>query len=465
MERSLRQILPSVHWTDEVTLDVLSQVIARPVIQAVLSRLGVSEIRVRKLTMELIVLLCIAMNLFTEEAIESVMRKLVAGQRFLSLANAEKMWSGASAICQRRQQLGVRPMVELYKAVCQPLATPATPTAFLFGLRLMAVDGTVEDVPDTPANRSYFGGQSGSRGDSAFPQMRCVYLCECGTHAICDAGVWPYKIGERHGGLRLLRSVGPGMLALWDRGFHSFDMCNRTRRQRQAHFLGRVPAQVVFQPVRHLPDGSDLAYIHPSEYQRRKAGERLLVRVIEYTIADPGRPGHAEPHRLVTSLLDHQRCPAHDLAVAYHERWAVEITIDEVDTHQRRPLRPLRSRTPLAVIQEFYGLLIAHYLIRSIMHEAAIQAEVAPDRLSFVHAVRIIRDAVFPSQILDLSQAAAWREQMLREIGSKVLPLRSNRSNPRVVKRKMSKFKLKREQHLHWPQPTKHISDAIVLLI
>jgi hypothetical protein len=242
-------------------------------------------------------------------------------------------------------------------------------------------------------------------------------------------------------------------------------MCDRTYRQRKADFLGRVPAHVVFRPIHRLSDGSYLAYIYPSEYKRRKAGERLLVRVIEYTIDDPGRPGHGEHHRLVTSLLNHKRYPAHDLAVAYHERWEVEITIDEVDTHQRRPLRPFRSRSPLAVLQEFYGLLIAHYLIRSIMHESAIKANVAPDRLSFVHAVRVIRDAVFPSQILDLSQAAEWREQMLREIGRKVLPLRSNRSNPRVVKRKMSKFDLKREQHRHWPQPTKHISDAIVLLI
>jgi hypothetical protein len=356
-------------------------------------------------------------------------------------------------------------MVALYKEVCQPLATPATRDAFLFGLRLLGVDGTVEDVADTPANSRYFGRQTGSRGDSAFPQLRAVYLCECGTHAICDAGAWPYRVGERTGGLRVLRSVGPGMLALWDCGFHSYDMCNRCSRQQKADFLGRVPSQVRFTPIRHLPDGSYLAYIRPSEYQRRKKDECLLVRVIEYTIDDPGRPGHGELHRLVTSLLDHERYPAHDLAVAYHERWEVEITIDEVDTHQRRAFRPFRSRTPLGVLQEFYGLLIAHYLIRSIMHEAALKADVAPDRLSFVNSVRIIRSAVFQSQIVAPSQANDWRERMLRDIGREILPERANRSNPRVIKRKMSKFDLKREQHRHWPQPTKSIADAIVLLI
>lgn len=465
MERSLRQITATVHWAREITLDVLCERISSRRIVSVLARLGVNEQRVRKLTMELIVLLCIAMNLFTEEAIDDVLQKLIAGQRFLSLTDDNQMSSGASAICQRRQQLGVSPMVALYKEVCQPLATPATRDAFLFGLRLMGVDGTVEDVADTPVNSRYFGRQTGSRGDSAFPQLRAVYLCECGTHAICDAGAWPYRVGERTGGLRVLRSVGPGMLVLWDCGFHSYDMCERCLRQQKADFLGRVPSQVHFTPIRHLPDGSYLADIQPSDYQRRKKGEHLLVRVIEYTIDDPGRPGHGERHRLVTSLLDHQRYPAHDLAVAYHERWEVEITIDEVDTHQRRAFRPFRSRTPLGVLQEFYGLLIAHYLIRSIMHEAALKADVAPDRLSFVNSVRIIRSAVFQSQIVAPSQASDWRERMLRDIGREILPERANRSNPRVIKRKMSKFDLKREPHRHWPQPTKSIADAIVLLI
>jgi hypothetical protein len=465
MERSLRQITSSVHWTREIKLDVLSEKISSARIMSVLARLGVSEQRVRKLTMELIVLVCIAMNLFTEEAIDDVLQKLIAGQRFLSLTDEKQMGSGASAICQRRQQLGVAPLVALYKDICQPPATPKTRDAFLFGLRLMGVDGTVEDVADTPANSDYFGRQTGSRGDSAFPQMRAVYLCECGTHAICDAGTWPYSVGERKGGLRVLRSVGPGMLILWDCGFHSYDMCERCFRQQKAHFLGRVPGHVRFTPFRYLPDGSYLAYLRPSEYQRRKMGERLLVRVIEYTIDDPGRPGHGEHHRLITSLLNHKLYPAHDLAVAYHQRWEVEITIDEVDTHQRHALQPFRSRTPLGVLQEFYGLLIAHYLVRSIMHEAALTADVAPDRLSFVNSVRIIRNAVFQSQIVAPSQAIKWQERMLRDIAREILPERANRSNPRVIKRKMSKFDLKREPHRHWPQPTKPFADAVVLLI
>ena len=463
MERSLRQVNPTVHWTQEVTLEMLSRVITRARIDAILEALKLTELRVRKLTMGITIWLCIAMNLYTEESIDDVMVKLVAGPRFLRPMDDIEV-AGASAICQRRQQLGVAPMVALFREVCTPLATTNTQDAFLFGLRLMAIDGTVEDVADTPANASYFGRQTGSRGDSAFPQMRCVYLCECGTHAICDGGAWSYKTSERSGGLRGLRSVGPEMLVMWDRGFHSFDMCARCSKQNAA-FLGRVPSHVRFTPISRLPDGSYLAYIQPSEYKRRKKGERLLVRIIEYTIHDPARTGHGERHRLVTSLLDPILYPAHDLAVAYHERWEVEIAIDETDTHQRRPLHPFRSRTPLGVLQEFYGLLLAHYLIRAIMHEAALQANVAPDRLSFVYTVRILRTAVFQAQIVASEQNADWYQQLLRDIGQAKLPQRVNRINPRVIKRKMSKFDLKREQHCHWPQSAKSFSETVVLLI
>jgi len=462
MERSLRQIDPFVHFTQEATLDALGHTLARSRIEDVLAGLGISEQRARKLTMVLAVLVCVAMNLFTEEAIDDVLVKLLQGPRFLR-PDEDLEAASASAICQRRQQLGVAPMVALVRAVCQPLATPDTRDAFLFGLRLMAIDGATEDVADTPANAAYFGRQTGSRGDSAFPQVRVVYLCECGTHALCDAGFWPYHVSERVGGLRVLRSVRAGMLVMWDRGFHSYDMCVRCR-QRQAHFLARLPAHVRLTPIRHLSDGSYLAYLRPSEYHRRKRGERHLVRVIEYTLDDPTRPGHGERHRLITSLLDEVAYPAHTLACAYHERWEVEITIDETDTHQRRPRQPLRSRRPLGVLQELYGLLLAHYAIRAVMHQAALKADVAPDRLSFVNTLRILRSAVFEFQIVAESQKAAWYERLLKDIGREQLPERDNRRNPRVVKRKMSNFKLKRSHHYHWPQPTKAFAETVVIL-
>ncbi len=463
MQRSLRELTPTVHFTADATLAALGQVLALSRIEAVLARVGIGPGRKRKLTWALAVLLCIAMNVFTEEALDAVLAKLLQGPRFLRPAD-DLVRASASAISQRRQQLGVRPMQALFREVCQPLATPTTPEAFLWGFRLMAIDGTTEDVADTPANACFFGRHRGARGDSAFPQVKAVYLCECGTHAVCDAGFWPCHTSERVGGLRMLRSVGPGMLVLWDRGFHSYDMCVRCVAQ-GAHFLSRLPAHVKLQAVQRLPDGSYLAYLQPSEPSRRKHGEKLLVRVMEYTLNDPGRPGHGQTHRLLTSLLEADAYPAHALACAYHERWDVELTIDEMDTHQRRPRQPLRSRTPLGVLQELYGLLLAHYAVRAVMHEAALQAGVAPDRLSFVGAVRLLRSAVFEAQIVAQSQFAQWYARLLRDIGREQLPERDNRCNPRVVKRKMSNFDLKREPHRHSPQPTKPFAEAIVILI
>jgi hypothetical protein len=331
----LRMIADNVKFPEAVQLNALEQAMPQAMVEAVIADLGAEEQRTRKLPAVMTAMLCIAMGLFTNIALEQVLKKMVKGLRYI-WPDTDYQTANKSAISQARYRLGAQPVVELFHRVCQPLATEQTPGAFLFGLRLMSIDGTTEDVPDTPANAAFFGRHHGDRGDSAFPQTKVVYLCESGTHAICDAGFWPCHTSERVGGLRVLRSIGPGMLVMWDRGFHSFDMAYRTR-WREAHFLGRLPAHVKPKFVCALPDGSYLAYIYPSDYQRKKRGEHLLVRVIEYTIDDPQRSGHAERHRLITSLLNPYLYPAHTLACEYHQRWEVEITIDEVDTHQRLP--------------------------------------------------------------------------------------------------------------------------------
>lgn len=458
MQRSLRQIDAAVHLTSEATLEAIGEIVSLRKIKNVLAPIGKSELRVRKLTMALVVLVCIAMNLFTEEAIEDVLAKLMQGPRFLR-PEKDIVTASKGAICQRRRQLGVTPMVSLFREVCQPMATPKTPGAYLFGLRMVAIDGTKEDIADTPENARYFGRPASGRGDGAFPQVLGIYLCECGTHAICDAGFWPCHTAESICGRRILRSVGPGMLVMWDCGFHSVEMCTICLEQQGAQFLGRIPVRI--KPVFHqqLSDGSYLAYI------RNRPGKKLLVRVIEYKLDDPGRPGHGERRRLITSLLDETAYPAHTLACAYHERWEVEIAIDEMDTHQRKPKLPLRSRTPLGVLQELYGLLIAHYCVRKVMHDAAIQAGLDPDRLSFIKSLRILRNAVFEFQIVAEDQKPLLHQQLLRDIARTKLPERANRSNPRVVKRKMSNFYKKRDKHRNWPQPKKPFSDAVVMLI
>jgi hypothetical protein len=316
----------------------------------------------------------------------------------------------------------------------------------------------VETLPDTPANEAYFGRQTGNRGNSAFPQVRCVYLCECGTHAIFDAGFWPYRISERVGARRLLRSVETGMLVTWDRGFHEFDMVAGVLN-RGGHGLARLPAHVKPTWIAALPDGTRLGYIYPSDYQRRKRAERLVVRIIEYEIDDPARPGHAQRHRLLTTRLEPDLYPARDLVYLYHQRWEIEV----IDTHKRWLPRPLRSLQPVGVIQELYALLSAHFVVRSVMHPAAVTHHLDPDRLSFVNSLRLLVDALPEFQLVDPSDHPRLWARLLRDIAHFRLPERENRSNPRVVKRKMSNFKLKRPEHCRWPQPTKEFRDAILL--
>lgn len=253
------------------------------------------------------------------------------------------------------------------------------------------------------------------------------------------------------------------MLIMWDRGFHDFDMVVNAQKQ-GAEVLGRLPSHVKPQRIRTLPDGSWLAYLRPSEYQRRKRGERILVRIVEYTILDPALPGYGERHRLVTTLLEPEAYPALDLACAYHERWEIEVVIDEVDTHQRLVGRPLRSLKPVGVIQELYGLLVAHYAIRFLMHEAACQADIDPDRISFVHALNVIHDAIPEFQMTTPEQLPQLYTRLLRDIVDGLLPERRLRSNPRAVKRKMSNFHLKRAEHQSWPQPTLPFRQAVGLI-
>jgi hypothetical protein len=323
-----------------LTFDALSQAIPTTAITQVIAQEGGAETRVRRLTAALTVWLVIALHLFPAVAISGVFRKLARGLRLL-WPDPEIPLPTDSALAYRRQQLGARPMVALFQQVCQPIATPQTQGAFLFGLRLMAIDGAGEDVPDTPANAKAFGRHARARGASAFPQRQGGYLVECGTHVVVDAGFWPCHTSERVGGFRLLRSVARGMRLMWDRGFHDFDMVLATR-QRGAHVLSRLPAGVKPLPLRTLPDGALLAYLLPSDDARRRRGVRILVRVITYTLTDPALPGSGAPHRVLTTLLNPRLAPAYDLACGYHERWESEIVIDEIDTHQRLVGRTLR---------------------------------------------------------------------------------------------------------------------------
>jgi hypothetical protein len=449
-------------FCQELKLEALQRVIPRETVHAVLSQHHAHAARVRKLTMGVVVWIVLAMHLYPRVAIPDLLAKLGHGLRLL-WPELTETYPTASAFTYRRYQLGARPLAALFQRICVPLATPHTPGAFLGRFRLMAIDGSVKDVPDTPANVAAFGRHGTDRGPAAFPQLVVVTLTECGTHAVVDAGFWPCHTSERVGARRLLRSVGPGMLLMVDRGLYSYAMVARTR-SRGAHVLFRVPAGPQFPRVRVLADGSTLVWLEETRPNGKKTGKRLLMRLVEYTLRDPGRPGDRERHRVITSLLNPQRWPAGEVACAYHERWETEITIDEQDTHQRLVNQPLRSQKPVGVIQELYGLLLAHYAIRFLMHEAALTAEVAPTRLSFVHALRVVEDAISDFEIPAPELLPLYYARLIRDIAAGRLPARRNRICPRVVKRKMSKWPLKRAEHRHAPQPSGSFRDAVRLI-
>lgn len=292
----------------------------------------------------------------------------------------------------------------------------------------------------------------------AIPQARCVYLVECGTHIIFDAGIWRYADSEKVVARRLLRSVSAEMLVMLDMGLTSMETLFASG-ERGADFLARVESRWRLDPVVSLEAGSYLADLfYPDAPPARS--KQLRVRGVVYTLDAPDRPGHGQSHRLLTSLLDPTVTPALDLVCTYHERWEIESTLDELDTHQRLSPKPFRSHSPVGVSQEIYALFIAHFVGRCWMRQTAHSLALDPDRLSFIHCLRVLRDSLplphlnlpFPFSTILCDTLASW-----------VLPLRDNRITPRVLKRRLSKFQRKRPSDRHPPQPTKLFREAIRL--
>lgn len=462
MPYRLRTIDPNTPFADQLTMDLFAQHLPHEHIVAALTTAHQRQQRVRKLSHVVVVWLVIAMSIWTHLSIEHAFQKLARGLRFI-WPEALPVWPTRSAVCQRRYQLGVQPFAALFQQRCIPCATPATPGAFAFGYRLMAIDGTVEPVPDTPRNAAYFGRMSGSRGASAFPQLRAVYLVECGTHALVDAGFWPCQTHERVGGYRMLRTLQPDMLVMWDRGFHAYGMFAGAV-QRGSQVLARLSNLVTPQVRETLADGSALIDLPPTEHVRTADPAPIRLRMITYQLKDPALGDPTVQHRIVTTLLDPERYPAVDLVCTYHDRWEIEVVIDELDTHQRLVGRPLRSQLPVGVLQELYGLLVAHYLVRTVMHEAALLHAVDPDRISFFHTVRLIQDAITESQMIDAHSLPQRYTQLLRDVGVCLLPPRRLRLYPRQVKQKMTKFLRKRPDDPPLPQPTMLFRAAVALV-
>jgi hypothetical protein len=359
MPYSLRDYTPDDKLCQHLYPEAFAQIMPLETICEVLSSSQAWEEREQKLNMVSIISLLLAMGLFPRLSIPHVLSKLAQGTRFV-WADPGIELAGPNAISYRRQQLGILPLRRLFETVCRARATPETRGAFRFGYHVMALDSTLENVPDTPANDAVFGRTSSNHGQSAFPQVRGTYLLECGTHLLVDAVFAPCRPSEQLSAPFLLPRLKRGMLLLLDRGFHRAKLF-WAMRQSEAHVLGRLSASAILHYDRQLADGTYLAWLYPDDDQGHQRGKPMAVRVIEYRLDDPLRNPTGETHRLVTSLLNPRTAPALDLINLYHERWEIELAIDELDTHQRLCQRTLRSLTPQAgdpgTLRPFVGLL------------------------------------------------------------------------------------------------------------
>jgi Insertion element 4 transposase N-terminal/Transposase DDE domain len=388
MARTLAELPKGSRITDYINLGVVAKTFPEATVKSVLAETGRSSRRQRELPAHVVVYYVIALALYMQSSYREVLRCLLEGIQWLLNPTVRLKVTGKSGISQARTRLGVEPLKQLCEQIVRPIATKDTKGAWYRGWRLVSLDGSTLDVADEDANDEAFGRPVAQRGQSAYPQLRFVSLVENGTHVLFGSQMGSYKTSELALAKEVLPWLGEGMLCLADRYFFGFDFWCQAQATR-ADLLWRVRKNLRLACEQRLADGSYLSRIYPSGADYRRKTHGVLVRVIDYQLA--GVAGAEPIYRLLTTILDPKKAPAHELAALYHERWEIETALDELKTHLRGARIVLRSKTADLVRQEFYGLLMAHFAIRGLMHEAALKADEDPDRLSFVHAVRVIR--------------------------------------------------------------------------
>lgn len=390
MARSAMTMATGGKIAERLSVGVLAQIYPWKTLSGVLRRTGTESERVRDLPAEVVTYYVMSLGLFMAVSTREVLRVLVEGLQWLGTSGQAQPLRVASkaAISQARTRLGVEPLKQLWEQTAQPLAPGSLAGAFYRGRRLVALDGTTLDVPDTQANARRFGKPGTSRGQAAFPQVRLVGLVETGAHAMLAVALAPYKTGEHTLAKAVVPKLTADMLCLADRLFASFSLW-RQAAETGAHLLWRVRTNYRLPVETVLADGSYLSTFYPSTADQRHHTNGVRVRVIEYVLENHPK---GETYRLMTTLLDADQAPALELAALYPERWELEGMFDELKTHLRGGQHViLRSKTPELVEQEIYGLLLAHRAVRSLMGRAAHQEQLDPDRLSFTHSVRVLR--------------------------------------------------------------------------
>ncbi len=455
MSRTVASLPAGSRITDYISLGVVAKTFPLEKIRASLAATGKESVRQRDLPAHVVVYYVIALALYMQSSYREVLRCLLEGIQWLVEPAAGINVAGNSGISQARTRLGWEPVRQLHDEVVRPVAVAATKGAWYRAWRLISVDGSTLDVADEKGNNEAFGRPGASRGESAYPKIRFVSLVENGTHVLFGSRMADYATSEIALAKTVLPSLCKGMLCLADRGFFGFEMWKQAAAT-GADLLWRVRKNIHLPCEKRLPDGSYLSRIYPSQQDQRRGRNGIVVRVIEYRLE--GVEGAEPLYRLATTILDHELAPAAELAALYHERWEIETAFDELKTHLRGAHIVLRSKTPDLVRQEFYGLLMAHFAVRGLMHEAALRADKDPDRLSFLHAVRVVRRKMAAFGAIPPSGPKKFHNAVLDEILDESAASSRNRRNPRGVKRKMSNFPLRRG---YKRSPLSDISAAI----
>lgn len=388
MARTLATLPEGSRITDYISLGVITKTFPLQKVREVLAATGKASQRERDLPAHVVVYYAIALGLYMHSSYREVLRCLLEGVQWLLDPAVTLKVAGNSGISQARTRLGWEPLQQLHDALVKPIAVAATKGAWYRDLRIVSIDGSTMEVADEAANDQAFGRPGASRGESAFPQMRFVSLVESGTHVLFGTQQGPYATGEITLAKTVVGALQKGMLCLADRNFFGFPLWVQARNT-GADLLWRIKASAQLPVQRQLRDGSYLSTFYASAQDRRHQHNGQQVRVIEYCLQGVAE---AEPiYRLVTTLLNPTQAPAAALAALYHERWEIETALAELKTHLRGAKLVLRSKTPDLVRQEFYGLMMAHFAVRGLMHEAALQADIDADQLSFLHTVRVVR--------------------------------------------------------------------------
>lgn len=369
-----------------------------------------------------------------------------------------------ATLTNARKRLSSNLLEQLYLGVVKLLAKSPAKHSFAYykNLRLIGVDGTLLDCPDTDANRESFGRTSNQTSHGAFPKVRVVSLCELGTRVLWRSIIGTYHQSEQKLTLSLLQHLDRTMLLLADRHFGVAPIIYPLIA-RKIPFLIRVKKNQLFPVELALADGSYLStiYLGKNDRARKRPGQR--VRVIRYTHRDPNRTGCGEVHVLVTSLLDAVKYPAAELIELYHVRWEEEIAFSEWKVAMCDGVM-LRSQSPEMIRQEIWGMLISHFIVRTLIFRGAEEAGIEPISISFTGALDILH-ARLPEAKTSRRLTKQWFTELIREIAAERLPPRVDRINPRKLKKRSKAWPTKRDSDRGPPKPSGPFAKQISISI